>query len=53
MQMPESGMGYQRVDVHLKDGRVIRNLMVLNAEECQTEEPFGPEEIADIELSES
>jgi hypothetical protein len=53
VQMPESGMGYQRVDVLLKDGRLIKNVMVLNAEECQTSEPFDPADIADIALSRS
>jgi len=50
-QMPESGMGYQKVDVLLKDGRMIKNVIVLNAEECQASEPFDPEDIANITLS--
>jgi len=27
---PETGMGYHLVDIYLKDGRIITNLIVLN-----------------------
>ena len=30
--LPESGMGYQKVDVLLKDGRTLKGLVVSNAE---------------------
>lgn len=32
-RLPESGMGYQLVDVELRDGRRFRRLPVLQAEE--------------------
>ena len=48
--MPETGMGYQKVDLVLKDGRTFKGLLVLNAEECQTEQEFKVEDIADIKL---
>ena len=32
---PENGMGYQRVDVLLRDGRAVRNVLVFNAEEME------------------
>jgi hypothetical protein len=48
--LPESGMGYQRVDVRLHDGRELRNLLVFNAEEIETPEPLSVEDIADIHL---
>ena len=50
VHLPESGMGYQRVNIRLKRGRVLRDVMVFNAEECQVEESFEPEEIEDVEL---
>ena len=30
--LPESGMGYQRVLVRLKDGRTLENMLVLNGQ---------------------
>lgn len=50
-QLPESGMGYQKVDIVMKDHRVIENVIVLNAEECQTFEDFNLSDIADVKLS--
>lgn len=32
LKYPETGMGYQMVDVILKSGSAIRNVVVLNAE---------------------
>jgi hypothetical protein len=32
LSIPESGMGYQKVDITLNNGREIKNLIVLNAE---------------------
>ena len=48
--MPETGMGYQKVDLTFKDGRILKGLIVLNAEDCQTEEEFNVADIADIRL---
>jgi len=50
IQMPETGMGYQNVDLIFKDGHVLKGLIVLNAEDCQTEEKFEVADIADIRL---
>jgi hypothetical protein len=49
-QLPESGMGFQRVDFTLKDHRTIKNVMVFNAEECQTTEDFRVTDIVDVQL---
>jgi len=49
-QMPESGMGYQRVDITLKGRRVIENVTVFNAEECETSEDFDPADVVDIQI---
>ena len=48
--MPETGMGYQKVDLIFKDGRIIKEVYVLNAEDCETKEVFRVEEIADIKI---
>ena len=29
---PESGMGYQRVDIRLRDGQQVKQVLVFNAE---------------------
>ena len=50
VQMPETGMGYQKVDLIFKDGRIIKEVYVLNAEDCETKEVFRVEEIADIKI---
>ncbi|MGB7747652.1 MAG: hypothetical protein WBN75_10240 [Verrucomicrobiia bacterium] len=50
VKMPETGMGYQKVDLTFKDGRILKGLIVLNAEDCQTEEEFNVADIADIRL---
>lgn len=33
LKYPETGMGYQRADVILKSGQVIKNIVILNAED--------------------
>ncbi len=50
LTQPESGMGYQRVALKLKDGRTIRPAVVLNAEQLQVDEPASlrPEDIVEI-----
>lgn len=50
VKMPETGMGYQKVDLTFKDGRILKGLIILNAEDCQTEEEFNVADIADIRL---
>ena len=49
---PEQGMGYQIVDLTLKNGRVLRNKLVFNAMFLQIEEGELKKsgEIAKIEL---
>ena len=32
---PENGMGYQRVDVLLRSGRKVKDVLVFNAEEME------------------
>lgn len=52
--MPESGMGYQRVQVHLKAGRTVDDLVVYNARFLEIPDevpPFEPEDIDEITLA--
>lgn len=46
-------MGYQKVDLIFKDGRVLEGLTVLNAEDCQTDEAFNVGDIVDIKIHKS
>ena len=47
---PESGMGYQRVDVRLQNGRLLENVMVFNAEDMELPEEFARLQIKDLRL---
>ena len=47
--MPESGMGYQVVDITLKDGRVLKEIVVFNAEELRLPAEYKDLRIEDIE----
>ena len=35
IDQPESGMGYQRVDLRLSDGRELKDVVVFNGEEAE------------------
>ena len=53
-RLPESGMGYQRVDIRLRDGSEVEGVLVFNAEELEwpaTRPPITPDDIAEIQLS--
>ena len=45
LQLPESGMGYQRVDVRFVNGRELKNALVFNAEDLDV-----PDELAHVEI---
>ncbi len=47
---PESGMGYQLVDVTLRDGRELKQVVVLNAEWLDIPDEFAGTDIADVRL---
>ena len=54
LEQPESGMGYQRVRVRLRSGRVIEQAVVHNAEilEIQDDhEAFAAADIAQIDVA--
>jgi len=51
LKYPETGMGYQKVDVILKSGQIIRDIVILNAEDLVLPDQYAdlkPKEIADL-----
>ena len=51
LQWPEDGMGYQFVDVELRDGRVLNHLVVIDAGLLQVTEAIEPTLIVSIRKS--
>jgi hypothetical protein len=49
--MPESGMGYQKVDIFTIDGKVFSNIIILNCEVLDRDLPIRNREILTIKLS--
>ena len=47
-KQPESGMGYQRVDVRFADGRHVENVMVFNAEQLDVPDTFAGAEVQEL-----
>lgn len=47
---PESGMGYQKVNLILKNGRRITDVIVYNSSLAEIDEQINPETIAKAEL---
>jgi len=52
IKLPESGMGYQIVDITLKDGKQLRNRIVLNSQFLllEDDESIDPDGIEKVEL---
>jgi hypothetical protein len=53
IHMPESGMGYQVVDLVLIDGRVVPNVTVFNSEIADLPDEFRdvrPSDVTDVQL---
>ena len=50
LELPESGMGYQRVDIRLADGRELKDVVVFNAEEIEVPDEFARAQIKDLWL---
>jgi hypothetical protein len=53
LSQPESGMGYQRVAVRLRDGRTFAEALVFNAEQLEIKEDveLKPDEIVEITVA--
>jgi hypothetical protein len=47
---PESGIGYQRVDLRFDDGREILDVAAFNAEEVEIPDQFANARITDVTL---
>ena len=47
---PESGMGFQKVDVRLKGNRVLNDVPVFNAEEIDLPEDCAGSAIEELQL---
>ena len=52
LQLPESGMGYQRVDVRFANGRELKNVLVFNAEDLDVPDDLAGLEIQELSLPE-
>ena len=50
LTQPESGMGYQRVDVRLEGDRELRDVVVLNAEFIELPADCADSKICDLHL---
>ena len=50
LEFPESGMGYQRVDVRFDDGRELKDVLVFNAEDLEVPDGLAQAEIRDVSL---
>jgi len=53
LKYPETGMGYQREDIELKSGQIIKDIVVLNAEDLVLPEEYkhiGLEEIKSLNV---
>ena len=50
LRLPESGMGYQRVDLRLADGRELKNVLAFNAEEVELPDECANAKIEDVHL---
>lgn len=55
LRFPESGMGYQKVEVRLKNGEVIHESLVYNAEELSlpSKKKINISEVEDIIVEEA
>jgi hypothetical protein len=49
VKLPESGMGYQRVDIRFANDRVVQDVLVFNAEEAELPEDLAQVPIQDIQ----
>lgn len=50
ISQPESGMGYQRVDVTFDDGSESKDCLVFNSEEIELPADLGHKSIAEIRM---
>ena len=51
LDMPETGMGYQRVDIVFDDGTVLPGAIVLNASVVDVPDSMANKKICDFRIS--
>jgi hypothetical protein len=52
-RMPESGMGYQRVDIRFANGAIAKDVLVFNAQDLELPDEVARLDIASIDLGSS
>ena len=50
LTVPESGMGYQRIDLFFADGSILHDIVAYNAEEIEIPSQYLNREITKIKL---
>ncbi len=50
LNLPESGMGYQRIDLFFADGSVLHDIVAYNAEEIEIPSQYSNKEITKIQI---
>ena len=50
LELPESGMGYQRVDIRFTNERTLEDVVVFNAQDIEVSDEFEHAEIKDVRL---
>lgn len=50
IELPETGMGYQIIDVYLKNGVIVPKVVVMGCEEIFQPISFSEDDIQDIKL---
>lgn len=53
LTQPESGMGYQRVDVRFEGNRELKDVRVFNAEAIELPTEFTADQIRELRLHQS
>ncbi len=51
LKLPESGMGYHRVDVTLKNGIILKDKIVMNSSILAVDKHIQSEDIVNISLT--
>jgi len=50
LTLPESGMGYQRIDLFFADGSILHDILAYNAEEIEIPNQYSNREITKIQI---
>jgi len=53
LTLPESGMGYQRIDLFFADGSMLHDIVAYNAEEIEIPSHYSNKEITKIQMRKS